>query len=329
MRDPAFWHETDLRSRRSAPLTRLMLSPIAGIYAWAGARRIKTTEPFKADSPVICVGNLTVGGSGKTPVVAALLDWFQARGHRAASLSRGYKGELTGPLKVDMTEHTARMVGDEPLMLACSGEAWIGADRVEAAKEMTANGVDIIIMDDGHQNPTLHKDLSLVVIDAGNPYGNGFVFPKGPLREPVDRGLARADAVIMVGEQTSDHPEISRVGTPVLNASISPRGPAPTGPLVAFAGIGRPQKFFDTLEESGGELVETVPFPDHHTYSDGDVKYLRQLASERSARLITTEKDFVRLKEQEREGVLAFPITVDIPQSDIDALLEPVLKLIQ
>lgn len=325
MKEPAFWHERDLRARSSAPLTRALLTPIAAIYAWAGADRIRKATPYKADIPVVCVGNLTVGGSGKTPIVAALREYFTAKGIRAASLSRGYKGELKGPLKVDFNAHTAKQVGDEPFMLSCSGEAWIGADREAAARAMSQNGVELIIMDDGHQNPTLHKDISLVVIDGGNPCGNGFVFPKGPLREPVATGLARADAVIVMGDLTHELSALKACQKPVIHTRVVPRGPAPDGPLVAFAGIGRPQKFFDTLKQAGGLLADAVPFPDHHFFTQDDLDWLNQLAQDREARLITTEKDYVRLTPDQREGVLAFPITAELATSDIDDLMRPVL----
>ncbi|MAP93634.1 MAG: tetraacyldisaccharide 4'-kinase [Ponticaulis sp.] len=326
MKEPTFWHEQDRYSRRSAPVTRQLLTPLSSLYAWAGQRRIDTTEPEDCGIPVICVGNLTVGGSGKTPVVAYVRDWLTRQGIRAASLSRGYKGEHKGPLKVDTNLHTAAMVGDEPLMLASSGEAWISADRVAGAHNMAYDKVQIIIMDDGHQNPTLQKDLSIVIIDGGNPVGNGHVFPKGPLREPVSRGLARADAVIVMGEMTDPPPELANFDGPVIQGQVTPRGPAPDGPLVAFAGIGRPQKFFDTLIACGGELVETIPFPDHHTFSDADQRFLRKLASERSARLITTEKDFVRLSADRRENILAFPVTVEFDDSRLDDLLAPLTR---
>lgn len=326
MREPSFWHERDKHSRASAPLTRMLLTPLAAIYERAGANRIAKAIPFKADIPVICIGNLTVGGTGKTPVVQTLRAALNAKGLRAASLSRGYKGELKGPLKVDFAAHTAKQVGDEPLMLSCSGEAWIGADRKAAARAMQADGVDIIIMDDGHQNPSLHKDLSIVVIDGGNPCGNGFVFPKGPLREPVAIGLSRADAVTIMGKLAHPLSELKDLTIPVIETQITPMAPAPNGPLVAFAGIGRPQKFFDTLTDTGANLADAVPFPDHHTFSQSDITYLRTLARERDARLITTEKDFVRLTRAQREDILAFPIRIDLSQSDIDDLLAPVLK---
>ena len=226
-----------------------------------------------------------------------------------------------------MTSHTAAETGDEPLMLACSGEAWIGADREEAARAMAYEKVDLIVMDDGHQNPTLKKDLSIIVIDGGNPTGNGFVFPKGPLREPVATGLSRADAVIIMGQLTQELPELNAYPGPVIQAHLKPRGPAPHGKLVAFAGIGRPDKFFDSLKDSGAELEETIPFPDHHTYSRSDLSFLRTLASERDARLITTEKDFVRLPESEREGILAFPVEAIFDGDALDTVLAPLVRV--
>lgn len=328
MKDPSFWHERDLRSRRAAPITRILLTPFALFYQWAGSRRIRQTEPVSINIPVICVGNLTVGGSGKTPVVAAIREHFRQKGVRAASLSRGYKGELKGPLRVGFQIHTARLVGDEPLMLSRQGEAWIGADREATARAMQDDGVELIIMDDGHQNPTLHKDVSIVVIDGGNPYGNGFVFPKGPLREPVQSGLLRADAVVIMGDLAHDIPELAGFSGPVIKSRVMAVETAPDGPLIAFAGIGRPQKFFDTLQASGGALADAVPFPDHHTFSPSDISYLRNLAADREARLITTEKDYVRLSENDREGVLVFPVSASLTASDIDVLTGPVLKLL-
>lgn len=324
MREPHFWSVTDLQSRESAQFMRTLLWPISKLYAHLGARRIAKTTPYKASIPVICIGNLTVGGSGKTPVVARVREYLTQKGLRAASLSRGYKGELKGPLKVDFTNHSAKQVGDEPLMLACSGEAWIGADRVAAAKAMVEDGVEVIIMDDGHQNPTLHKDLSIIVVDGGNPVGNGKVFPSGPLREPVETGLARADSLLIIGDGEKQFTS-PRDDLPLHRAQITPRAPAPSGPLIAFAGIGRPTKFFDTLTEAGADLVETVPFPDHHTFSQGDLTFLNTLAKERNARLITTEKDYVRLTPDQRDGILAFPITLSLNDEMLDQMLAPVM----
>lgn len=309
MREPRFWAaDLDPYTRESAPLTRLLLTPFSWLYAAATAHKLKTTTPYQSGLPVICIGNLTAGGVGKSPIVAALRERLTVKtGHRIATLSRGYGGSEKGPLKVDSSIHTAKQVGDEPLMLACSGESWIGVDRGEAGAAMAEDGVQAIIMDDGHQNPGLHKDLSIIVVDSVARFGNGYVIPKGPLREPIAKGLARADAVIVMGEGPTPE-ELAGFNKPIFRAKIQPRAPAPPGPLVAFAGIGRPEKLFDSLTASGGDLRDSVPFPDHHVYRKDDLKWLRQLEADHQARLITTEKDYVRLSKEDRSDMLTFPV---------------------
>ena len=332
MREPTFWRETDPKARTAAPVTRALLTPLAALYARSVRRRIETTTPYKCGVPVICVGNLTVGGVGKTPIIDALRERVSALGLRAASLSRGYGGRLKTPTRVDTSTHKASDVGDEPLMLAASGEAWIGPKRDVAARAMVDAGVEVILMDDGHQNPQLHKDLSIVAFDGADPIGNGHIVPKGPLREPVPAGLSRAEVVVIVGPK-QDHPSwplidrgIAHHDLPVLHARLRPRAPSPPGPLVAFAGIGNPVKFFDGLRNAGGDVVETVPFPDHHPYRPGDITYLKTLATEREARLITTEKDYVRLTPDQRENVLAFPVEMTFEETDLlDRLLKSAL----
>ena len=327
MRSPRFWdRDVDPKSREGAPVTRLLLTPLAAVYAEVTARRIRNATPTALDIPVICVGNLTAGGSGKSPVVAAIRDHLTRMRDdvRAASLSRGYGGRQKGPLRVDPAVHDASQVGDEALMLSRSGEAWIGADRVAAGQAMEADGVDIIIMDDGFQNPGLAKTLSIIVVDSIAGFGNGHVIPKGPLREPVTAGLARADAIILMGD--GDPPaEIASFDGSVVRASIQPVAAPPPGAYVAFAGIGRPEKFFDTLAAFGTPPLDAVPFGDHHTYSDRDLNYLRALASDHGAQLITTEKDFVRLSPEQREGIMTLPVTAQFEQpEDLAKLLSPV-----
>jgi tetraacyldisaccharide 4'-kinase len=308
MHEPHFWRVRDLRSRASAPTLRLVLSPLSALYAAIGQKRIAAVRPVSVGVPVVCVGNLTLGGAGKTPVAAALRDMAAARGVRAASLSRGYQARERGPLRVDPSRHTAADVGDEPLLLAGSGEAWIARNRALGALAMEADGVGIVIMDDGHQNPTLARDLSIVVIDATDPFGNGFVFPKGPLREPPAQGLARADAVVLMGE--GELPAQARAfAGPVLRARLAPIAPPEPGRYVAFAGIARPFRFFDALRGHDGiVLAEATAFPDHHAYSAADIRDLAALARTHSARLITTEKDHVRLPAAFREIVASIPV---------------------
>jgi tetraacyldisaccharide 4'-kinase len=327
VRAPHFWSAgLDPRSREAAPLTRSLLTPLAALYLWGLERKLARAMPETAPVPVICIGNLTVGGAGKTPVAEAVRARLAAAGLRAASLSRGHGGAQRGPLKVDPAQHGFRQVGDEPLLLAASGEAWIGRDRAQAARAMAADGVQVIIMDDGHQNPSLKKDVSLVVIDAGAPFGNGQVLPKGPLRETVKGGLARADATVLVGGGPVPA-VVTASGRPVIRAKLVPEAQPPPGRLVAFAGIGRPEKFFDSLTAAGADLADSIPFPDHHAYSVGDLTFLARQAEDLGAALVTTTKDHVRLPAGMRARVSAWPVRLQFEEvAALDAALAAILN---
>ena len=327
MKAPYFWSAgLDPKSREAAPLTRLLLTPLSMAYLWGLRRKLAAASPETAPVPVICIGNLTAGGAGKTPVTEAIRNRINAAGARAASLSRGHGGAERGPLKVDLTRHASRDVGDEPLLLAQSGEAWIGRERPDAARAMAEDGVQAIIMDDGHQNPSLNKDLTLIVIDAGAPFGNREILPRGPLREKVPDGLARAQGVVLMGDGPVPR-EVTASGLPVLRARLVPVAAPPPGPLVAFAGIGRPQKFFDSLAEADGQVADAVPFADHHPYSKGDLQFLRSLARDHGARLITTSKDHVRLPPDARQEIQAWPVTAVFEDTAaLDAVLAPIFK---
>lgn len=318
MRAPHFWSAgLDPKSRAAAPLTRALLTPFSAVYQAITARRIANGPHSKLPAHVICVGNITSGGSGKTPIVQALRQQLLDRGLKAASLSRGYGGRLKGPIAVDVSAHSARDVGDEPLMLAASGESWISRDRHAGGLAMIEAGINAIIMDDGHQNPQLAKDLSLVVIDSSAPFGNGYVLPKGPLREPPKAGLARADAVVLMGGGPMPN-AVAASGVSVLRAKLVQTLPVPSGPVFAFAGIGRPERFFDSLRKAGVDVQDMLGFPDHHTYSAQDIKRLRALADAHGYTLVTTRKDYVRLAEADRENIL--PIDVEAQFEDQDAL---------
>ena len=318
MREPYFWSAgLDPQSRESAPLTRFLLTPLAWLYAAVTARRLRRVQPSKVSAAVICVGNVSAGGTGKSPVVAYIRAYLsQTNTHRAASLSRGYGGRLKGPLRVLEDTHSAAEVGDEPLMLAQTGESWIGADRAQAGAAMAADGVDVIIMDDGHQNPGLAKDLSLVVVDSRAAFGNGYVIPKGPLREPIAAGLARADAVIVIGPGPLPG-ALQATSLPIFRARLEAKETPPPHAYVAFAGIGRPEKFFASLEAVGTTVCDAVPFPDHHRFSANDLSYLRQLASDNDAHLITTTKDYVRLPPDQRQDILTFPVEILFEKPDM------------
>ncbi len=313
MRAPEFWTRNDTFSRFLAAL----LTPIGWIYAATVRWKLRHAEPMRPRAKVICVGNLTVGGTGKTPVTGLIADLLVQRGLRVFILSRGYGGRVRHATIVDPEQDGAADVGDEPLILSHTAPVIVAHDRREGAALADKNRADVIVMDDGHQNFLLAKDLSLVVVDAETGFANGCVLPAGPLREPVSEGLARADAVVLVGDGSPQLPGFSR---PVLRAHIAPREmPQLKGMrVVAFAGIGRPDKFFQSLRNMGAEIAHTSPYSDHHVYTASEVARLRARARSAGAELITTEKDFVRLTSIERDGILV--LSVEAAFDDMAAL---------
>jgi tetraacyldisaccharide 4'-kinase len=318
MRAPSFWYGAS----PGAATLGAILAPLGALYgAGAKFKNAKITA-FRARAKVICVGNLTLGGTGKTPIAIALAARLKARGFNTVFLTRGYGGSLGGPIAVDPEKHTARDVGDEPLLLARSAAAIVSRDRAAGARLADEMGADVIIMDDGHQNFSLFKDLSLVVVDAETGFGNGRVFPAGPLRETVGEGLARADAVIRVG---SGAPDFGAFKGPVFEVRFAPedlsgfRGDK----VVAFAGIGRPEKFFAMLEEMGADICEGRSFADHYAFTTGDLTGLRVLAAKFEAQLVTTEKDFVRIAPQDRTGIVPVPMRIAFAdEAALDRLLD-------
>ena len=311
---PRWWYA---REPRHASVLRFMLKPLSWIWTAATARRIARTVPAEAGCAVISIGNLTVGGSGKTPVAREVLRLLRQAGVNAAALSRGYGGRLEGPVQVDTTAHTAAEVGDEPLMLALDGTAWIARDRVAGARAAAASGARAVVLDDGHQNPALKKTLSLIVVDGETrdgewPFGDGSVFPSGPMREPLKAGLARADAVVILlpADLAGVDPELRETfgNLPVFIARLKPAGPPPSGPLVGFAGIAKPWKVERALTAAGADLVDFAPFPDHAAFRDEDLRFLAERAEAFGARLITTEKDWSRLPPEWRARVVSWPV---------------------
>jgi tetraacyldisaccharide 4'-kinase len=324
-RMPKFWQKKSV----FASILPDILIPFSVIYYSIVLLRNRRIKPEKLTVPVICAGNFTAGGAGKTPLAMKIAEEISKSSQKKiAFVSRGYGGTNQGPLKVDMAAHGAEDVGDEPLLLARIAETWIGKDRLETAKAAIANGAKIIVMDDGLQNPTVEKDLSLVAIDGGFGLGNSLVIPSGPLREPLMRGLKRADAVVFIGNDKNDElPFLSRY-TRIIRAKLQPvdaeslKGKK----AVAFAGIGRPEKFFETLENIGVQLIDKIPFLDHHFYRRTELLELIEHAEKLDCILITTEKDYVRLPANLREKILAVPVKLEIPDRTIfDALLQPYL----
>lgn len=322
---PIFW-------KRKTPLSAIML-PASLLYSFAGLLRKMITSKYYAKVPVICVGNVTVGGAGKTPVVLALTQLLSAQGFKVAIASRGYKGEITKPTLVDKNRHTVNSVGDEPLMLARIAPTYIAAIRPLAIQMAEENGANIVIMDDGLQNPSIAKTLSILVIDGKYGIGNGFIMPAGPLRESLSSGISKVDAVILVGSDDTNilnNKAFSRYKPiPVIRARLEPNGNLPdkTIPYIAFAGIGNPDKFFATLIENGYNIAKTISFPDHYNYSDNDINTLIQSAESSGAGLITTEKDEVRLPLFVRKKVKVLPVRIVWDdEKQIRTILEKILK---
>jgi tetraacyldisaccharide 4'-kinase len=311
---PRWWYSRDARH---APVTRMLLKPASWLWAGVTARKIARATPVDPGAPVISIGNLTVGGSGKTPIAREVLRLLHAQGIHAAALSRGYGGRLEGPVRVDPARHTAADVGDEPLMLAQASPAWIARDRMAGARAAVADGAQALVLDDAHQNPVLKKTLSLVVVDGETrgdewPFGDGSVFPSGPMREPLKAGLARADAVVVL--LPADAPEADHellavfADLPVFLARLEPAVPPPPGPQVGFAGIAKPWKVERSLIAAGCDLKDFVPYPDHAALSDRDFAFLKDRAAVYDAGLVTTEKDWVRLTPEQRAAVAAWPV---------------------
>jgi tetraacyldisaccharide 4'-kinase len=308
------------------------LTPVSWIWAWATARRLARGRATDPGVPVICVGNLTMGGTGKTPVVRALAALLAAQGHAPHILSRGHGGKLAGPLRVDPSRNTAAEVGDEALMMANDGPVWIARDRAAGALAAAGGGAGVIVMDDGHQNPFVKKALSLVVVDGETrdeewPFGDGSVFPAGPLREPLTPGLARADAAVLLlpADLEAPAPELLDLfaGKTVLIARLEPIAPPPPGPQIGFAGIGKPWKMERALIAAGCDLVDFAPLPDHRKIDNDTLRFLSQRASAVGAGLVTSEKDWARLSPEWRAKVAAWPVRARFEdEAALSSLLE-------
>ncbi len=318
MRAPDFWAHDGLAAH--------VLSPLGEAYGLAGRLRRHLVRPVRAAVPVVCVGNLTVGGAGKTPVALALAARLIARGRRPHLLTRGYGGRLAGPVRVDPARHDAAAVGDEALLLAAAAPTWCARDRVRGANAAIAAGADVLILDDGFQNPHLHQDLALLVVDGGFGFGNGRLLPAGPLRETVAAGFARVGAVVELGvdEIGLDRhlpPEVTRLGARLQAGPDAPD--LRDRRVVAFAGIGRPEKFFRSLAEAGARLVGRYGFADHHRYRRHELRALLAEARDHDALCVTTAKDAVRLPEAVRAVITIWSVAVIWQDHDtLDRLLD-------
>jgi tetraacyldisaccharide 4'-kinase len=320
---PQFWGQ--------APgLAADLLLPLGIAWDAAGRLRRAVARPYRSPAPVACVGNLVAGGAGKTPVTMALADWLVARRLGVHVVARGYGGRFRGPCRVDPARHDPAAVGDEPLLLARHAPCWVARDRAAGIAAASAAGAEIILLDDGFQNPSVVKTLALLVIDAAYGFGNGRVMPGGPLRENPVRGLARADAVILLAVEGEETPAaIGLNHCPVVPAVLAPvdGGRFAGRRVVAFAGIGRPQKFFASLTRLGAEPVVERGFADHHPFTVGDIEALSRVADRERALLVTTAKDFVRLPAGLRAAVAVLEVEVRWPDpAALDRLLAPLVR---
>ncbi|RAI38931.1 tetraacyldisaccharide 4'-kinase [Rhodoplanes roseus] len=304
MREPAFWW-------RAPGLAAGLLAPLAAVYGGVAAARLRrpgTTLPV----PVVCVGNLTVGGAGKTPTAIAIARLLQGAGLRPVFLTRGYKGRLAGPLRVDPAAAAAD-VGDEPLLLARVAPTILSRDRAAGAALALAERAGVVVMDDGLQNPSLSKTVALVVLDGRRGIGNAKVFPAGPLRVGLDAQIDRAHALLVVGEPSDlALPVIDAArkrGLPILRGRLAPEPAAVQAlrgkRLLAYAGIADPAKFFATLAGAGLAPVRTAHFPDHHAFTDAEAAQLVADADAGGLALVTTEKDVCRLQGNPALAALA------------------------
>lgn len=302
MKTPTHWKNINILS--------VILTPLGWFYGLATALRIWFKTPHKVTARVICVGNLTAGGTGKTPVAVSLAALLQQNGKNPAFVSRGYGGRLKN-LLVDPGRHSAADVGDEPLLLARQAPVIINPDRYKGALLAEQEGADYIIMDDGFQNPSLYKDISFVVIDGGFGFGNGLCIPAGPLREFKSMGLKRANAVIILGKDRH-HLADSFGSLPVFRGKIKPISPSPLPyDIVAFAGIGQPAKFYQTLSECGFNIVASRDFSDHHFYTEAELEQLLEIGRRHKAPVYTTAKDFVKIPPRLQSKFKVLEIAVE------------------
>ena len=317
MRQPHFWYQNN-------PVLAYLLLPLTGIWLLGSLIRGLIYTRESVDIPIISVGNVNIGGTGKTPLTISLAQMLQEKGHVPHVITRGYGGNLKGPVLVSEKQHSVRQVGDEALLLASFGKTWVAKDRYQGAVKAVEEGASIVILDDGHQNLTLAPTLAIIVVDAKKGFGNNMIIPSGPLREPLSKALDRTDLIVAVGSEDQvtnfqrqfrndfDLPVIPARMT-VLKSGLSIENQN----VVAFAGLGDPFKFYNTLNELGAIVKKFVPLDDHEVPSESFLYRLEREARQNDSLLVTTEKDAVRLSENWKKKVLTVPVRLQISDWDL------------
>ncbi|MDR0695783.1 MAG: tetraacyldisaccharide 4'-kinase [Holosporales bacterium] len=320
LKAPRFWSEKDSTLAR-------YLKPVSDVYTAVASMRLNSVKPERLQIPVICVGNIVIGGSGKTPVVELVCNILKSNASKPHIISSGYGGYIKNVVMVDATMHTHLQVGDEPMMLSTVAPTWIGQNKANAGKAAELAGADVLVMDDGMQNNSLEKDLQVLVIDSLQWFGNEHVFPAGPLRESIRSGLKKADVVIIIGESDkaleetiwSNSPDV-----PVCHAKMHVKRHVnvPNNRVLGFCGLGYPSKFRNTLISEGYDLVDFVSFPDHHRYTISELQRLISTARNVDASLITTMKDYVKIPEVLRVNISILEISLRIDDDSFAILLK-------
>ena len=300
-----------------------MLYPFSLIYSFISSkiRHVEAKDVYHPKAKIITIGNITMGGAGKTPVALSIAKIIKNYSkHKVVILTRGYKGELSGPAIVN-SSHNIFDIGDEAILISKEFTTCVAKNRLEGIKFLEENGYNIIITDDGMQDDRFHKSITLMVIDGSFGFGNGIIFPAGPLRQTIDSGINKADFIVIIGEEKFK----LNIKTPILKAKIVSKSLLNQEKFVAFAGIGNPDKFFQSVIEAEGELVDKISFGDHHQYSDKEIKHLIDLAKSKNAKLITTEKDYTRIKDSLRDEIEILPIM--LVWKEEEKLMERILAL--
>jgi tetraacyldisaccharide 4'-kinase len=320
IKPPSFWDKS------GHPLA-MALEPFSWLYRMGTAVHQCTKAPYRPSVPVISVGNIVLGGAGKTPVTLALAKILQAKGFMPHVISRGYGGAVSKPVQVDLSRHTYQEVGDEPLLLAKVVPTWVSKNRRVAADLAIQAGADVLLLDDAHQNQDLVKDICFLVVNASQGFGNGRIFPAGPLRQSLHSGLRNTTAMIFIGEEEDALPaQLIDLSCPLIRAKIAPVEPIAC-PVVGFAGLGYPDKFYQTLVKAGYQVLDFISFADHYPYTPEDLQRLKKKAQEMQGLLITTEKDYTRIPEVSREDILTLPVCLTFQEDDkLEKVLQSIFK---